>query len=328
MTILAEQLSRSFGEMRAVKGIDLDVKRGETFGFLGPNGAGKSTTMKMFSTLLRPTSGHALINGYDIERQAAQVRRSIGIVFQDPTLDEYLTAEQNLYYHCMIYHTPRKAREANIRDVLRLVGLEERRKDVVKTFSGGMKRRLEVARGLLHEPQTLFLDEPTVGLDPQTRRSVWEHVLKLRDSRGLTIFMTTHYMDEAEYCDRIAIIDHGEIVALDTPAALKKRVSRDKVRLSVSAPERAEALLGQNPIYAVRREDDDIWVEGEDGQALAARVIRELTLAEIDVRGVSVTTPTLDDVFVHLTGRAIRDEFASAKERMGSRLRSRGRLRR
>ena len=328
MTITVEKLSRSFGEIQAVKGIDLDVDRGETFGFLGPNGAGKSTTIKMLCTLLHPTSGRAWINGYDIEREASQVRQSIGIVFQDPTLDEYLTAEQNLYYHCMIYHTPRKTRDTRIREVLQLVGLDERRKDIVKTFSGGMKRRLEVARGLLHEPQTLFLDEPTVGLDPQTRRSVWEHVLRLRERTGLTIFMTTHYMEEAEYCDRIAIIDHGQIVALDTPVALKRMVGQDLVRLTTSEPERAAAMLEQHTGRPVRREDDAIYVEGENGQALAANLIRQLTLADIDVLGVNVTAPTLEDVFVHLTGRVIRDESASAKDRMGSRLRSRGRLRR
>lgn len=328
MTISVEKLSRSFGEIQAVKGIDLHVERGETFGFLGPNGAGKSTTIKMLCTLLHPTSGRAWINGYDIEREASQVRQSIGIVFQDPTLDEYLTAEQNLYYHCMIYHTPRKTRDTRIRDVLQLVGLDERRKDIVKTFSGGMKRRLEVARGLLHEPQTLFLDEPTVGLDPQTRRSVWEHVLRLRERTGLTIFMTTHYMEEAEYCDRIAIIDHGQIVALDTPAALKRMVGQDLVRLTTSSPERAAAMLEQHTCHPVRREDDAIYVEGENGQALAANLIRQLTLADIDVLGVNVTAPTLEDVFVHLTGQVIRDESASAKDRMGSRLRSRGRLRR
>ena len=328
MTITVEKLSRSFGEIQAVKGIDLDVDRGETFGFLGPNGAGKSTTIKMLCTLLHPTSGRAWINGYDIEREASQVRQSIGIVFQDPTLDEYLTAEQNLYYHCMIYHTPSKTRDTRIRDVLQLVGLDERRKDIVKTFSGGMKRRLEVARGLLHEPQTLFLDEPTVGLDPQTRRSVWEHVLRLRERTGLTIFMTTHYMEEAEYCDRIAIIDHGQIVALDTPPALKRMVGQDLVRLTTSEPERAAAMLEQHTGHAVRREGDAIYVEGENGQALAANLIRQLTLADIDVLGVNVTAPTLEDVFVHLTGRVIRDESASAKDRMGSRLRSRGRLRR
>ena len=328
MTITVEKLSRSFGEIQAVKGIDLHVERGETFGFLGPTGAGKSTTIKMLCTLLHPTSGRAGINGYDTEREASQVRQGIGIVFQDPTLDEYLTAEQNLYYHCMIYHTPRKTRASRIRTVLQLVGLDERRKDIVKTFSGGMKRRLEVARGLLHEPQTLFLDEPTVGLDPQTRRSVWEHVLRLRESTGLTIFMTTHYMEEAEYCDRIAIIDHGQIVALDTPTALKRMVGQDQVRLTTSAPELAAATLEQHLGHPVRRAGDAIYAEGENGQALAASVIRQLTLADIEVRGVNVTVPTLEDVFVRLTGRAIRDESASAKDRMGSRLRSRGRLRR
>jgi len=328
MTITIEKLVRSFGEIEAVKGIDLSVARGETFGFLGPNGAGKSTTIKMLCTLLHPTSGRAWINGYDIERESSQVRRSIGIVFQDPTLDEYLTAEQNLYYHCMIYHTPAKTRAKRIQDVLQLVGLDGRRKDIVKTFSGGMKRRLEVARGLLHEPETLFLDEPTVGLDPQTRRSVWEHVLKLRESTGLTIFMTTHYMEEAEYCDRIAIIDHGQIVAVDTPAALKRMVGQDQVCLTTSDPVRAATLLEQELARPVRHEDDAIYVEGEHGEALAASLIRQLTLSDIDVRSVNVTVPTLEDVFVHLTGRAIRDELASTKDRMGSRLRGRGRLRR
>jgi ABC-2 type transport system ATP-binding protein len=256
------------------------------------------------------------------------VRQSIGIVFQDPTLDEYLTAEQNLYYHCMIYHTPAKTRAARIQAVLQLVGLEERSKDIVKTFSGGMKRRLEVARGLLHEPQTLFLDEPTVGLDPQTRRSVWEHVLRLRERTGLTIFMTTHYMEEAEYCDRIAIIDHGQIVALDTPVALKRMVGQDQVCLTTTEPEKAVTILEHSLGYPVRYEDDAIYVEGENGQTLAANTIRQLTLADIEVHSVDVIEPTLEDVFVYLTGRAIRDESASAKERMGSRLRSRGRLRR
>lgn len=328
MTITVEKLSRSFGEIQAVKGIDLNVARGETFGFLGPNGAGKSTTIKMLCTLLHPTSGRATINGYDIEREASQVRQSIGIVFQDPTLDEYLSAEQNLYYHCMIYHTPVKTRAARIKAVLELVGLEERSKDIVKTFSGGMKRRLEVARGLLHEPQTLFLDEPTVGLDPQTRRSVWEHVLRLRERTGLTIFMTTHYMEEAEYCDRIAIIDHGQIVALDTPAALKRMVGQDQVCLATSEPEQAATILENYLGRPVRHEDNAIYAEGENGQKLAANAIRQLTLADIEVNSVDVIEPTLEDVFVHLTGRAIRDESASAKERLGARMRSRGRLRR
>jgi ABC-2 type transport system ATP-binding protein len=328
MTIHVERLKRSFGTVEAVKGIDLEVGRGETFGFLGPNGAGKSTTIKMLCTLLHPTSGRALVNGYDIKRESAAVRQSIGIVFQDPTLDEYLTAEQNLLYHCMIYHTPRETRAARIREVLQLVGLDERRKDIVKTFSGGMKRRLEVARGLLHEPQTLFLDEPTVGLDPQTRRSVWEYVLRLRDTTGLTIFMTTHYMEEAEYCDRIGIIDHGSIVALDTPAKLKQMAGQDIVSITTSDDARAAEELARWLGRPVKQEDGVVYVEGEDGQALAATVIRHLTLADIEVHGVDVKTPSLEDVFVRLTGRAIREETVGIHERIGARLRNRGRLRR
>jgi len=333
MTVVVEHLTRSFGPIEAVRGIDFSIARGEIFGFLGPNGAGKSTTIKMLCTLLPPTSGRAFVNGYDVVRAPAAVRQSIGIVFQDPTLDDYLSAEQNLRYHCMIYHTPRASRAARIDAVLRLVGLEERRRDLVKTFSGGMKRRLEVARGLLHEPQTLFLDEPTVGLDPQTRRSVWEYVIRLRDTTGLTIFMTTHYMDEAEYCDRIAIIDHGQIIALDTPAALKRQVGHDIVRITVpeAEVERATTAIAQWLERPVQREHNVLSIEGtreERGQALAAVLIQHLTIANIEVQGVSVQVPSLDDVFVRLTGRAIREESAGAKERLEARLRSRGRLRR
>ncbi len=328
MTIQVENLSRSFGTLEAVKGIDFEVGRGETFGFLGPNGAGKSTTIKMLCTLLTPSGGRAIVNGYDVVRESGFVRQSIGIVFQEPTLDEYLSAEQNLRYHCMIYHTPRNTRGTRIREVLQLVGLDERRKDLVKTFSGGMKRRLEVARGLLHQPQTLFLDEPTVGLDPQTRRSVWEYVLRLREATGLTIFMTTHYMEEAEYCDRIGVIDNGRIVALDTPAALKRMVGQDVVRVTTPDVERAVAEASRWLGYPAYREGDVVCVEGENGQALAAKLIRHLTLADIEVRDVSIQAPSLDDVFLHLTGKAIREESVGAKERLGARLRSHGRLRR
>ncbi len=320
MTISVQQLSRSFGEIAAVKGINFEVGRGETFGFLGPNGAGKSTTIKMLCTLLRPSGGRAFVNGFDIEQESAAVRQTIGIVFQDPTLDEYLTAEQNLLYHCMIYHTPRKTRSARVREVLQLVGLDERRKDQVKTFSGGMKRRLEVARGLLHQPQTLFLDEPTVGLDPQTRRSVWEYVLRLRETTGLTIFMTTHYMDEAEYCDRIGIIDDGHIVALDTPAALKRMMGQDIVSITISDTEGAVAEVSRWLGRAVQHEGNVLQIEGENGQTLAAALIRHLTLADIEVRDVTVQAPSLEDVFVHLTGHAIREE---SSERLSLRMRHR-----
>ena len=334
MTIVVERLSRSFGPVQAVKGIDFEVGRGETFGFLGPNGAGKSTTIKMLCTLLRPGGGRAIVNGYDVERDSAAVRQTIGIVFQEPTLDEYLSAEQNLLYHCMIYHTPHASRKQRIQEVLQLVGLDERRKDAVRTFSGGMKRRLEVARGLLHSPQTLFLDEPTVGLDPQTRRSVWEHVLRLRETTGLTLFMTTHYMEEAEYCDRIGIIDNGTIIALDTPAGLKRMVGQDVVRVTTSDTERAVEEATRWLGKPVQREGDAgdvgdvVRVEGENGHVLAAGLIRHLTLADVEVRSVTVQAPSLDDVFLHLTGKAIREESASGKDRMADSLRKRGRIRR
>lgn len=331
MTIVVEHLSCAFGPIQAVKGIDFEVGRGETFGFLGPNGAGKSTTIKMLCTLLQPSGGQAIVNGYDVVRDSAAVRQTIGIVFQEPTLDEYLTAEQNLLYHCMIYHTPHASRKQRIHEVLQLVGLDERRNDSVRTFSGGMKRRLEVARGLLHQPQTLFLDEPTVGLDPQTRRSVWEYVLRLRETTGLTIFMTTHYMEEAEYCDRIGVIDNGRIIALDTPAGLKRMVGQDVVRITTSDAERAIAEATRWLGKAVQREGEQgevIRAEGENGQVLAAGLIRDLTLADIEVRSVTVQAPSLDDVFLHLTGKAIREESASGKDRMADSLRKRGRIRR
>jgi ABC-2 type transport system ATP-binding protein len=214
--IEASGLSRHFGRIVAVDGIDLRVERGEFFAFLGPNGAGKTTTVQMLCTLRRPTSGHAAVNGFDVVTDGPLVRRSIGIVFQESTLDDYLTAEENLRYHCLIYHVPRSDVERRVGSALELVGLSERRSDPVRSFSGGMKRRLEVARALVHDPVVLFLDEPTTGLDPQTRRQLWDHLRELRE-QGLTLFLTTHYLAEAEEADRVAVIDHGRIIAEDTP---------------------------------------------------------------------------------------------------------------
>src|SRR6516164_2938135 len=222
-------LGKDFGNFTAVATIDFEVFGREIFGFLGPNGAGKSTTINMLATLLRPTRGRATLAGYDIVAQPTGVRQSIGMVFQDPSLDNRLTADENLHFHAMLYNVPRRIREERTEQVLNIVGLTDRRRSLVRTFSGGMKRRLEIARGLLHHPKVLFLDEPTVGLDPQTRNAIWEHVRKLRDEIGITVFMTTHYLDEAENCDRIAIIDHGKVQALDTPAALKRRVGGDVI---------------------------------------------------------------------------------------------------
>jgi ABC-2 type transport system ATP-binding protein len=221
--ITVEKLTRKFNGFTAVDGISFAVQKGEVFGFLGPNGAGKTTTINMLCTLLRPTAGAARVGCCDVAKEPNRVRKEIGIIFQDPSLDDRLTAEDNLRFHGYLYNMDHKKIEQRIADVLTLVELLDRRKEFVRKFSGGMKRRLEIARGLLHQPKLLFLDEPTLGLDPQTRVHIWEYILKMRQEHGLTIFMTTHYMQEAEVCDRIAIIDHGKIVDIDTPAGLKEK---------------------------------------------------------------------------------------------------------
>ncbi|MGH9004202.1 MAG: ABC transporter ATP-binding protein, partial [Acidimicrobiia bacterium] len=236
-------LSKHYGPVEAVRTVTFQVAPREVFAFLGPNGAGKSTTIRMLCTLTRPTAGQARVAGYDVARQPRAVRRSIGLVFQDQTLDEQLTAEENLRFHAVLYGVPGDQVQPRIDRVLELVDLTGRRRDLVSTYSGGMARRLEIARALLHTPDVLFLDEPTVGLDPQTRTRMWEDVLRLRDEEGAAVFFTTHYMDEAEYADRIAIIDHGAIVALDTPAALKAAVGADTVHLRTADDATAVARL-------------------------------------------------------------------------------------
>lgn len=225
--IKVEGLTRKFNSLTAVDNISFSVLPGEIFGFLGPNGAGKTTTINMLCTLLRPSSGRALISGHDIAKDPNRVRQEIGIIFQDPSLDDRLTAEDNLRFHGYLYNMSPEKINRRIPEVMELVELFDRRCDFVRKFSGGMKRRLEIARGLLHQPQLLFLDEPTIGLDPQTRVHIWEYIMKMRQEKGLTIFMTTHYMQEAEVCDRIAIIDHGQIVIVDTPAGLKARYGEE-----------------------------------------------------------------------------------------------------
>src|ERR671931_32256 len=231
------------GGVEAVRGVDFEVAAGEVFGFLGPNGAGKTTTINMLCTLARPSGGEAFVAGHDVVRERDAVRRNIGLVFQDLTLDGYLTAAQNLELHAELYGVEPRAVAPRMRQVLEMVGLWERRDAPVATFSGGMRRRLEIARGLLHAPRVLFLDEPTIGLDPQTRRSIWDYIQQLKRNEDITIFMTTHYMDEAEYCDRIAIIDNGRIVALDTPEALKASVGRDRVQIQTDDDQAAITAL-------------------------------------------------------------------------------------
>src|SRR5438309_1713974 len=236
-------LAKRYGQIQAVAGIDFDVRRGEVFGFLGPNGAGKTTTINMLCTLARPTAGSATVAGYDVMRERDAVRRNIGLVFQDTTLDGYLTAERNLRFHAELYGVPRSQLEERMKAVLNMVDLWDRRNSRVQTFSGGMMRRLEIARGLLHSPHVLFLDEPTIGLDPQTRAHIWGYIEELKRNEDVTIFLTTHYMDEAEHCDRIAIIDGGQIVALDTPQALKASIGTDRIRLETDDPAAAVAAI-------------------------------------------------------------------------------------
>ncbi len=296
-------LSKRYGEVEAVRDVSFSVARGEVFAFLGPNGAGKTTTVRMLCTLARPTSGRARVAGFDVTRQPKAVRRRIGLVFQEQTLDDRLTAEQNLRFHAVLYHVPRAQVEARIERVLRLVALQDRRHDLVSTFSGGMARRLEIARGMLHTPAVLFLDEPTVGLDPQTRALVWEDVLRLRREEQVTIFLTTHYMDEAEYADRLAIIDYGSIVATGTPDELKREVGADTVELVTSDNDAAAGHL-RAAGFQVRAGEDQLVVFAEDGEALVPALIGA---AGVRVRTVHVHRPTLDDVFLHYTGRQIRE---------------------
>jgi ABC-2 type transport system ATP-binding protein len=302
--ISVHELVKSFGEVEAVKGVDFDVATGEVFGFLGPNGAGKTTTINMLCTLAKPTSGSATVAGHDVVSERDDVRRNIGLVFQDPTLDGYMTGEQNLRMHAELYGVQRELVAARMEQVLRMVGLWERKDHVVGTYSGGMRRRLEIARGLMHSPRVLFLDEPTIGLDPQTRRSIWSYIRELKEREEITIFMTTHYMDEAEWCDRIAIMDHGEIVALDAPEALKAQVGTDRVTIHVDDNERALAALLEHFGIEARISEDAVTFGVPQGEEFVPRLFAELGLP---IRSVNVSRPTLDDVFMSYTGTTIRD---------------------
>jgi ABC-2 type transport system ATP-binding protein len=311
--IVTELLAKRYGEIEAVRGIDLSVMPGEIFGFLGPNGAGKSTTISMLCTLLRPTSGRAAVAGYDVVRDPGAVRTQIGLVFQDPALDEQLTARENLEFHAFLYDVPRAIRTQRINEVLAMVELADRAASKVLTFSGGMKRRLEIARGILHSPEVLFLDEPTRGLDPQTRRLIWDYLRELRRREGITIFMTTHYMDEAEFCDRIAIIDMGRIVALGTPDELKARVGGDVITIATTDNATSAAELGSKFGLTPAVDNGTLRIEVSDGAALIPRLVRDLSA---QVTAVTLRRPSLDDVFLKLTGRAIREEQAGALDRM------------
>ncbi|WP_077329758.1 ATP-binding cassette domain-containing protein [Virgibacillus siamensis] len=305
-------LKKRYKNFEAVKGVNLTVGEGEIFGFLGPNGAGKSTTINMLSTIIKPTGGEALINGFNIVEEKNRVRESIGLIFQESTLDEKLTANENLMLHCRFYKVPKEKREARIQEVLEIVDLADKRKQVVETFSGGMKRRLEIARGLLHYPRVLFLDEPTVGLDPQTRNHIWEYILRLKKKAGITIFLTTHYMDEAEICDRVAVMDHGQLIALDTPDNLKTNVGGDIIEISTADNEDAKTAIAEMYGCEVKESDRALTFQVDQGSAFLVQFVKEFP---IEILTVNLRRPTLNDVFLQLTGREIREETVSKKNK-------------
>lgn len=314
--IETENLTKKFGVLVAVDSASIKVKQGEIFGLLGPNGAGKTTLISMLVTMKKPTSGKGVVEGADVVADPGAVRRSIGITFQDPSLDEELTAFENLELHAAMYGIPKKERDEKISEILKMVELEDRRNAVVKTFSGGMRRRLEIGRTLLHSPKVLFLDEPTIGLDPQTRNHIWEYVKRLRERHGVTILLTTHYMDEADsLCDRVAIIDHGKIIAMDAPSALKDSLGGDTI--VVETPQAAELcriLGGLECAKEAKPHDGKATLRVAQGEKKIPKILQLAREKKIGIESVSLHKPTLDDVFLHYTGKTIREEEASVKD--------------
>ncbi len=315
--IQVDKLTKKFGDFTAVDAVSFDIKKGEIFGLLGPNGAGKTTTISMLSTLLKPTSGKALVNGIDIEGDQDGVRKSIGIVFQDQSLDEELTAWENMDFHGRLYRIPKNVREERTTELLHLVELHDRKDSLVKTFSGGMRRRLEIARGLLHEPAVLFLDEPTLGLDPQTRNHLWDYIHTLNKTKGITIILTTHYMDEADrLCDRIAIIDKGTIIAMDTPEELKKHVGGDVVTVLSPDSERIAAEISAPWISGADQHNGQVTIRLESAEKHIAELIGLFGKNGYEISSVSLRKPTLEDAFLYYTGKTIREEEVGATDRM------------
>ena len=304
--IEVKSLIKKFENLTAVDSVSFEINQGEVFGLLGPNGAGKTTTLFMLATLLKPTSGTALVNGHDIIKQSHQVRKSIGMVFQEASSDDKLTGYENLWLHAMMYDVPKEAREKRIDELLELVDLTDRKNDLVKKYSGGMRRRLELARGLLHKPKILFLDEPTLGLDPQTREKLWKYIEKIVKEEKVTIIITTHYMEEADrLCDRIAIIDFGKIVVLDKPSRLKKVVGGEIIKLKIQKPN-LERIRRFKFVKEVKKINNSVILTVSNADKNLQQILKVIGKVE----SVELHAPTLNDVFLHYTGREIREEPA------------------
>lgn len=324
IAVRTENLTKRFKAAVAVDGISFDVREGEVFGFLGPNGAGKTTTINMLSTLISPSSGSAEIMGYDIVKRRNEVRRSIGVVFQEPALDSRLTGRENLEFHAHMYGMPAQERRSRIAEVLALVELDEKAGARVETYSGGMKRRLEIARGLMHRPKVLFLDEPTIGLDAQTRRHIWAYVKKLNDETGITMILTTHYMEEADALShRILILDHGRIVALDTPSVLKDVVGGDVIELVIGGDATAfvNSMRSADWVTNVIADREVVRLSLDKAESHVAPVVQAAVDSGVSLSSVSIRKPSLDDVFIHFTGKTIREvgNDAAAGKRPGRR---------
>ena len=313
-SIETKSLTKSFGDLIAVNDVSFSVEKGEIFGFLGPNGAGKSTTMMIFTTLLKPTSGKALIAGFDVMKDAKQVRENIGFVQQETTVDEYLTGRENLLLQAKLNHIPKNEINQRIDEVLELIELSDKQHQAVVTYSGGMRKRLDIAGGLLHHPKVLFLDEPTVGLDIQTRRKIWEYIRKIHKEFGMTIFVSTHYMEEADnLCDRIGIIDYGKIQIVDTPQSMKNKLETDMITFSVLPNEIKKAqfiekLKTLDLIKNVNINETNMTIQSSDSTQVIPKIFQISSEIGLHIDSFVLNKPTLDDVFISYTGHNLRDD--------------------
>ncbi|MCL2173141.1 MAG: ATP-binding cassette domain-containing protein [Nitrososphaerota archaeon] len=308
--INTSQLTKAYNAFKAVDDLNISVDKGEIFGLLGPNGAGKTTTVSMLCTILKPTSGSATVDGHDIVKESSKVRKSIGIVFQDPSVDDRLTGRENLLMHANLYSVPVSMQRDRIAKVLKLVELEDRADDLLRTYSGGMRRRLEIGRGLIHQPKVLFLDEPTVGLDPQTRDHIWRYIKDLKEANEITVVLTTHYMDEADrLSDRIAIMDHGKIDVLDTPQRLKETLEGDVVDIKSNDNKVLQELLATWLGFVNQRiEKDSLKVTVPNGKTVMPRIVELANQNNLYIESIVLREPNLEDVFLHYTGGSIRDD--------------------